>query len=657
MTSASAILSRDFAHNDDGGQRREISSDAPQQAIYPKRVGETGSGKPQTYACTLSVNTQVDEIILQSRPPPLDARVGSKHKPSCRLTEWVLINLRKRFKKGVDWNPPSNVLLHELGRLGRITTAADRYRAGCQCLANGWYFPCGEDSMDACYGRKFALRNETAQNVRQGVAFKGANKRKIEAKNNSEGSPSAGMDTNREKRPCVPVKCSSLEVDQNTKAVGLEKRDGNTSCKMTEILERKGSTNMEKDPRSKESAVCKLAKVLKKHEGASYEEPSADFDTVYKALCEDLFHFDESNRNFKPGLQYAPDSHFLKLISLSHQGIYAYPLMEYLGAAQDSALFIVVEWIRHMMDGTDREAVRHNKSKYEHATFEEVRRMLLAGEIPPSAKMKRLLMDMAPLLNDGGLDVLAGFINLSLPLSSEGRFEVLESRANKKRLTAGHSDGPCSITNEHSPEEIDLDEYPSSDSDEETILEGKDTNAPLPREQETPEEATRACSAEAKLGPSLDVGSKNDAETSNNPTNLIQPTSSNNLGAIIPLSSGLSSSDGVDSASAVSNQKPSTDSNDPSVITSPGSTTAASGISSTATSTPSNRNASDFRRYFVSQIPRTQPPPLLWQFKQKRQLENSDEPEQNQIRSKPDSNIGFKHQRLADFVTCGKIKK
>ena len=52
-------------------------------------------------------------------PPPPDARPGSKDAPWLRLTDWEMMNLRKRMKKNAKWRPSESMVKLELMNAGR----------------------------------------------------------------------------------------------------------------------------------------------------------------------------------------------------------------------------------------------------------------------------------------------------------------------------------------------------------------------------------------------------------------------------------------------------------------------------------------------------------------------------------------------------------
>lgn len=91
----------------------EIKIEAKQQ-IRKRPQGVPGTNVHSAYA-----GISVHNALLNLGPPPPNAKVGSKHLPWLRLTDWEMMNLRQRMKKNAKWRPSDEMIKKELSELGR----------------------------------------------------------------------------------------------------------------------------------------------------------------------------------------------------------------------------------------------------------------------------------------------------------------------------------------------------------------------------------------------------------------------------------------------------------------------------------------------------------------------------------------------------------
>ena len=94
-------------------------------SIYtPERAasGYTGQEKPRkrgTNVHSSVAGISVHNALMNLAPPPPDALPGSKDAPWLRLTDWEMMNLRKRMKKNAKWRPSESMVKLELINAGR----------------------------------------------------------------------------------------------------------------------------------------------------------------------------------------------------------------------------------------------------------------------------------------------------------------------------------------------------------------------------------------------------------------------------------------------------------------------------------------------------------------------------------------------------------
>ena len=100
------------------------SYDSSWSVYTPERAasGYAGQEKPRkrgTNVHSSVAGISVHNALMNLAPPPPDALPGSKDAPWLRLTDWEMMNLRKRMKKNAKWRPSESMVKLELINAGR----------------------------------------------------------------------------------------------------------------------------------------------------------------------------------------------------------------------------------------------------------------------------------------------------------------------------------------------------------------------------------------------------------------------------------------------------------------------------------------------------------------------------------------------------------
>ena len=100
------------------------SYDSSWSVYTPERAasGYAGQEKPRkrgTNVHSSVAGISVHNALMNLAPPPSDALPGSKDAPWLRLTDWEMMNLRKRMKKNAKWRPSESMVKLELINAGR----------------------------------------------------------------------------------------------------------------------------------------------------------------------------------------------------------------------------------------------------------------------------------------------------------------------------------------------------------------------------------------------------------------------------------------------------------------------------------------------------------------------------------------------------------
>lgn len=120
-------------HEDTGRVRIPKGSRLPKIKIpkLPRPPRERGERTGRVFSTGISTSAALALLT----PPPPDAKVGSKHRPWGRLTEYEFGLLRKSMKKNSAWRPSETMIRKELIRNGR--TWADYEKAKTEAEARG----------------------------------------------------------------------------------------------------------------------------------------------------------------------------------------------------------------------------------------------------------------------------------------------------------------------------------------------------------------------------------------------------------------------------------------------------------------------------------------------------------------------------------------
>lgn len=74
-----------------------------------RKLRKTGTNVHSAFA-----GISVHNALLRLGPPPPDAKIGSKHLPWLRLSEWETMILRQKMKKNAKWKPSEDMVKREL---------------------------------------------------------------------------------------------------------------------------------------------------------------------------------------------------------------------------------------------------------------------------------------------------------------------------------------------------------------------------------------------------------------------------------------------------------------------------------------------------------------------------------------------------------------
>lgn len=156
----------------------EPGSDTKQQPSRKRLPGTPGTNVHSAYA-----GISVHNALLDIGPPPAKAKIGSKQLPWLRLTDWEMMNLRKRMKKNAKWAPTDDMVMKELDTLGR--GFRNYNTAKTDALSRGVEFT-DEDSVGAEeWRRRSSLSDQHFDGPNRGMTLNEAKKRKRETQTGS----------------------------------------------------------------------------------------------------------------------------------------------------------------------------------------------------------------------------------------------------------------------------------------------------------------------------------------------------------------------------------------------------------------------------------------------------------------------------------------
>lgn len=137
---------------------------------HKRPLDAPGTNVHSTYA-----GISVHNALLQLKPPPQDAKPGGKHLPWLQLTDWEMMQLRKRMKKNAKWQPSDDMIRKELLDLGRGAKAREEAR---KC-GTGFEDLVMEESGEAGSGKR-ELDDRDFEGLNRGMRLNVAKKRKRE---------------------------------------------------------------------------------------------------------------------------------------------------------------------------------------------------------------------------------------------------------------------------------------------------------------------------------------------------------------------------------------------------------------------------------------------------------------------------------------------
>ena len=107
----------------EGKQNSKLSQHDPNfdfvRATAPRGRPPKNLKKKGTNVHSSVAGISVHNALMKLEPPSKDALPGSKELPWLRLTEWEMMNLRKRMKKNAKWRPSQDMIKVELINAGR----------------------------------------------------------------------------------------------------------------------------------------------------------------------------------------------------------------------------------------------------------------------------------------------------------------------------------------------------------------------------------------------------------------------------------------------------------------------------------------------------------------------------------------------------------
>lgn len=154
-------------------QQGKLHIEAKQQCGKTPQRG-SGTNVHSAYA-----GISVHNALLNLGPPRLDAKIGSKHLPWLRLTDWEMMNLRKRMKKNAKWRPSDEMIKKELGEIGR--GPHDYARAKEEAMIYGVGFLDEDSAENQGSHRKTSMSDQPFLGPNLGMKLNQAKKRKREA--------------------------------------------------------------------------------------------------------------------------------------------------------------------------------------------------------------------------------------------------------------------------------------------------------------------------------------------------------------------------------------------------------------------------------------------------------------------------------------------
>ena len=650
------LTNSSLLRNDNKDQ--ESSRSATLKSKPLKRPRKRCPGQPGTNVHSAAAGISVHNALLNMEPPPRDAQNGSRHLPWLRLTEWEIMNVRKKMKKNALWDPSEEIVRRELETLGRGPREYARARA--EYLDNGKHFVDEDDIGKKDWSQRLGpcIQDFEASTDEETVGE--AKKRKREAFDESEGrshTPTEA-DSDMHKSTCEKFQ-SRRESARSKDKPHIDRSMREERQEIVPAWKERLSTSLRDRPNlARGDLFAFIQQFLIINEGEDGISARECLDQAEEWLI--LTNPNQSLNDVTP----------------SRTGTLAskYPLSERLLYDQ-----------KHEPSDVPSSDVQAEMTGQRELASN-------ANDPIPTRNDKPSLMTAAHALSEeiGS----SGMVNnRSSPLIEGQTHEGHETNASKSRpLRDEMSHHRISITGSekkarHS-EVIDLDEYPSSVSDESSIQASPAIQASSQENLRLPDPSTGSSDVEYRGELSDEVVLGTDGQTPTTSANLAPPIDSqpDHPQLVQPQSDSVQSSEpeltnppadaspsqNALSSSTISSQTSPQHSSEPSITTITTTASAATTISTSTTAT--NKPPSEFRKHFSLQIPKPRPPPHLFQIrrgrrrhrhrhqgqesrgvgdnKSEQQSNNRDDGETPRRRVERD---GFKHARLADFVDRGEF--
>lgn len=598
----------------------DMTSHSTPEGEPMKRSRKRSPGTPGTNVHSACAGISVHNALLKLGTPPPDARIGSKHLPWLRLSEWEIMNLRKKMKKNAKWHPSDDMVRRELVAAGRgprnYAMARDRH------LQHGATFIDEDNSEKDALDRQFDPSNLDNLEPNQGMKLNEAKKRKREALSGSNGRPLNEM----KRHHGLATRSSSRETQTEQdleRIVGEDDRNDDAGLSHTKPPEKPGKTRT-----TNKEALVIFAEIVK-----DYEEK--------KRLGDDA----------------------MVIVMQGHAGeAYLIALKEHLKEEE--------AFLSSSKAPTCPTPLSRRKTDY-------ARLKALVKDLSPDLPdfMERILLILEATSLYPETEQLVHFDKAEPTKTSDGTHRLINmeswlpkgipKRAGKEiqlppypewpsvKEYAGHLDALKRVHEQaQHADVIDLDNYPSSVTNGSSGPRSESPNNPSEYEDSSPGESVSARNMTEQERHSLRSRTQKTSEktsTQLQPSRLNRPT---NSGTKHPSLSVAGISKDASPTMATLDRTSSLNSSSASATTSPNTVIGASDDLSSATSLSNEARPPKALR-FMSQIPKTQPPPF--NLKKQGQGEKVNKTIQNKAPPKAAGRSAFKHQRLADFMIHGKF--
>ncbi|KAF2101218.1 hypothetical protein NA57DRAFT_72660 [Rhizodiscina lignyota] len=175
--------------------RIKISKSGRSRLPKAPRVRPPGVMGTNVHSSVAGISTS--NALAKLTPPPPDAKVGSRHKPWHKLTEYEMALLRKQMKKNAIWTPSETMIRRELAKHGRGLENYLRARAAAEEKGEEFL---DEDPVDPSKAIlapgevRFQVTSEKEQQlINRGMKLNEAKKEKREKQAREQAREQAGL--------------------------------------------------------------------------------------------------------------------------------------------------------------------------------------------------------------------------------------------------------------------------------------------------------------------------------------------------------------------------------------------------------------------------------------------------------------------------------